>query len=185
MAGAACTGSGVGPTRIKRVIGIAKAYTTRVGSGPMPTEIMDDLGNKIRERGGEFGATTGRPRRCGWFDAVQVKYACNLNGMDSLILTKLDVLSGMEKIKINVAYKCGSKIVEKMPEGSKDWEEYKPVYEEMEGWNENVAEIKRFEDLPTNAKKYIHRIEELTGNNIVMISVGAKRTQIIIRESPY
>ncbi|MDY6862724.1 MAG: adenylosuccinate synthase [Thermodesulfobacteriota bacterium] len=185
LAGAACTGSGIGPNRIEGVIGIAKAYTTRVGGGPMPTEIKDDLGDRIRESGGEYGATTGRPRRCGWFDAVQTKYACMLNGMESLVLTKLDVLSGIEKININIAYKNGKEFTDQIPAGPKNWYEYRPVYEEMDGWNEDIAGIKKFQDLPENAKKYIYRLEELTESKIIMISVGASRTQTIIRENPW
>jgi adenylosuccinate synthase len=185
LAGAACTGAGIGPTRIETVIGIAKSYTTRVGSGPMPTEIKDNLGNRIREKGGEYGATTGRPRRCGWFDAVQVKYACKLNGIDTLVLTKLDVLSGMEKIKINIAYRSGKEVTDQIPASPKNWYEYKPVYEELDGWSEDISEMKKFEYLPDNAKKYVHRLEELTESKIIIISVSAQRMQTIIREDPW
>jgi len=182
IAGGACTGSGVGPTKIDRVLGITKAYTTRVGSGPFPTELKDKLGEYIREKGGEYGATTGRPRRCGWFDAVIVKYAVRINGLDSLALTKIDVLSNLDKIKICTAYKYKNKIFQEFPPNLEILAHCTPLYEELEGWKEDISRINRFDQLPELLKDYIKRIEELVKTKIILLSVGPERNQTIIRE---
>ncbi|MCM8772887.1 MAG: adenylosuccinate synthase [Candidatus Omnitrophica bacterium] len=181
IAGGVCTGLGISPKKIEKIIGVAKAYTTRVGMGPFPTEIKDEIGEKLRQIGSEFGATTGRPRRCGWFDAVLVKYACIINGIDELILTKLDVLTGFEKIKIGVAYKYGNEILNNYIFDSKKFSNCEVIYEELDGWKENIENIKDYKDLPKNTKKYIEKIEELTGKKITKISTGSSREQIIER----
>ncbi len=182
VAGGACIGAGVGPTKIDKVLGITKAYTTRVGSGPFPTEIEGKLGEYIRQKGGEFGATTGRPRRCGWFDAVVVNYAVRINGMESMALTKIDVLSDLDKIKICTSYQCNGKLIKEFPANLKTLKNCTPVYEEVEGWKSNISQITRYEDLPPQLKAYISRIEELVKTKIIIVSVGPKRSQTIIRE---
>lgn len=182
VAGGACIGAGVGPTKIDRVLGITKAYTTRVGSGPLPTEIEGELEEYIRQKGGEFGATTGRPRRCGWFDVIVVNYAVRINGMDSMVLTKIDVLSDLDKIKICTAYQCNGELIKEFPADLGTLQNCTPVYEEIEGWKSDVSQITKYEDLPSQLKVYIRRIEELTKAKVVIISVGPKRSQTIIRE---
>ncbi len=182
IAGGACTGSGVGPTKIDKVLGITKAYTTRVGSGPFPTELKDKLGEYMREEGGEYGATTGRPRRCGWFDVVIVKYAVRINGLDSLALTKIDVLNNMDKIKICTAYKYKGKVIQEFPANLEILAQCTPVYEELEGWREDISDIKSFDQLPQSLKNYIQKIEEIVKTKIVLISVGPERNQTIFRE---
>jgi len=182
IAGGACLGAGVGPTKIDKVLGITKAYTTRVGSGPFSTEIEGELGEYIRQKGGEFGATTGRPRRCGWFDAVVVNYAVRINGMESMALTKIDVLSDLDKIKICTSYQCNGKLIKEFPANLETLQNCTPVYEEMEGWKEDISRITKYEDLPSQLKAYISGIEELTKAKVVIISVGPKRSQTIIRE---
>jgi len=177
--GGACTGSGIGPTKIDEVIGIAKAYTTRVGEGPFPTELLDEQGNQLRERGKEFGATTGRPRRCGWFDAFVVRYACEVNGVDEIVMTKLDVLDNFKTIKICTGYEYNGKQLASFPADIEILTKVMPVYEELPGWQTNTAGITDFEKLPTQAKRYLQRIEELIGVKIGMISVGAERNQTI------
>ncbi|RLE76550.1 MAG: adenylosuccinate synthase [Thermoprotei archaeon] len=185
-AGGACTGAGVGPRRINRVIGVAKAYTTRVGSGPFPTELTDEIGDFLRERGHEYGTTTGRPRRCGWLDVVILKYAKRINSLDELALTKLDVLSGLEKLKICVAYEIDGKIVKEFPASISELEKCKPVYIELDGWEEiersEWREIARkdFEALPKNAKTYVQKIRELVDLPITIISVGPDREETIV-----
>ncbi len=181
VSGGACTGLGIGPKKITKVIGVAKAYTTRVGMGPFPTEIKDDLNEKLRTAGNEFGATTGRPRRCGWFDSVIVRYAAILNGIDELIITKLDVLSGLKTIKIGIRYVYNNQILEKYPLDTETFENVKVEYEEMKGWNENINRVSRYKELPELARKYIDRIEELVGTKITTVSVGSAREQIIYR----
>lgn len=178
-AGGACTGGGIGPTKIDRVIGIAKAYTTRVGEGPFPTELLTAIGEAIRIRGNEYGATTGRPRRCGWFDAVAVQYAVRVNGMDSLTLTKLDVLNDLEKIKICVAYEYKGEKINEFPRSLKILRECKPIYEELPGWRQEISDIRHYDDLPEQIKNYITRISELTQVKIGLISVGSHREQTI------
>lgn len=174
MAGAASTGSGIGPTKIDKVIGIVKAYTTRVGNGPLPTEFPDELGEQIRQKGNEFGATTGRPRRCGWFDAVVVRYACQVSGVDECVLMKLDVLDDLETIRICTKYKD----YDSFPA---DFSEIEPIYIDVPGWQSDTSKIKKFEKLPKQAQAYIKRLETLIGVPIKLISVGAERNQTITR----
>jgi adenylosuccinate synthase len=182
IAGGVCTGLGIGPTKIKKVIGVMKAYITRVGGGPLVTELNDEDGKKLQEIGKEFGATTGRPRRCGWFDVLIAKYAVRVNGLNSIALSKLDVLDGFDKIKICTAYNYKGKILKEFPINTRILEECKPVYEEeINGWKTNITNIRGFDELPLNARIYINKIEELTGVPIELISVGPERKQIIIR----
>ena len=181
--GGFAVGAGVGPNMIKDVVGIVKAYTTRVGEGPFVTELFDETGERIRVQGHEFGTVTGRARRCGWFDAVIVKYAARVNGLTSISFMLLDVLTGFDKIKICTAYKMGDKIVNNFPASLEDLAKCEPVYEELDGWHEDITKVEKFEDLPENAKKYIARIEELIGVNVDLVSVGPNRTQTIIRKN--
>ncbi len=181
-AGGVCTGSGVGPGRLDEVLGIAKSYSTRVGSGPFPTEIEGGIGDLLREKGYEYGTTTGRPRRCGWFDAVVLKYSVMLNYLDSIALTKIDVLSGFEKIKICTAYKYKKEVYKNLPCHQTILHKCTPVYEEFEGWTEDITGIKNYEDLPAAARKYIESIEEIIKVPVSMVSVGPERNQIIIRD---
>ncbi|HSL99064.1 MAG TPA: adenylosuccinate synthase, partial [Candidatus Limnocylindria bacterium] len=174
-AGGLCTGSGVAPTKISGVIGVAKAYITRVGGGPFPTELFDDEGQKIRDRGCEYGATTGRPRRCGWFDAPVVRYAHRLNALSGIALTKLDVLSGLPLVKVCIAYGIDGVRREDVPITLSEFEKAVPEYEEMEGWKEDLSNAREVGDLPKAAQKYVRRLEELTGVEISLISVGADR----------
>jgi adenylosuccinate synthase len=185
VAGEAATGSGVGPTRIDKVIGISKAYTTRVGEGPFPTELKDEEGDMLREQGGEYGATTGRPRRCGWFDEVAVRYAARVNGLDGMILTKLDVLDNLDKIMICTGYNYNNNILKEFPSDSDILNHCQPVYEIMDGWQEPTGGITKLDKLPKNALKYIKRLEELTGVGIIMVSVGAGRKEAIMIENPF
>ena len=181
--GGFAVGAGVGPNMIKDVVGIVKAYTTRVGEGPFVTELSDETGERIRVQGREFGTVTGRARRCGWFDAVIVKYAARINGITSISFMLLDVLTGFDKIKICTAYKMGDKIINNFPASLEDLAKCEPVYEELDGWNEDLTKVEKFEDLPENAKKYIARIEELVDVNIDLVSVGPNRAQTIIRKN--
>ncbi|MCE0767269.1 adenylosuccinate synthase [Pseudonocardia kujensis] len=181
-AGGAAVGSGIGPNRIDRVIGILKAYTTRVGSGPFPTELLDASGEFLRKAGGEVGVTTGRPRRCGWFDAVIGRYAQRVNGITDFFLTKLDVLSTLERVPICVAYEVDGKRVDDMPMTQTDIHHAVPVYEELPGWFEDISGVREFDDLPAAARDYVHRIEELTGAPVSAIGVGPGRDQTITRE---
>lgn len=176
-------GAGIGPNMIKDVVGIVKAYTTRVGEGPFVTEQINETGDKIREQGHEFGVTTGRPRRCGWFDAVIVKYAARVNGLTSISFMLLDVLTGFDKIKVCTSYKMGDKIITDFPASLDDLAKCEPVYEELDGWNEDITQIDNFDDLPENAKKYVAKIEELVGVSVDMVSVGSNRAQTIIRRN--
>ena len=182
IAGGACVGTGVGPTKIDQVIGITKAYTTRVGRGPLPTEMQGEMEEYIRQKGREFGATTGRPRRCGWFDAVVVNYAVRINGIDSVALTKIDVLSDLDKIKICTSYKYDGKLIKEFPASLETLQKCIPVYEEMKGWKKDISQLTNYEDLPDQLKAYIHRIEELIKTKMVILSVGPQRRQTIIRE---
>lgn len=179
-AGGACIGTGVGPTKMDRVIGVVKVYTTRVGEGPFPTEFSAILNAQIRERGGEYGATTGRPRRCGWLDMVMVKHAVTVNGIAEVALTKLDVLSGLKKIKICVAYKYKNKTLKTFPTNIELLKKVKPVYQELPGWDEDITEIKKFNDLPKNARQYVKRIEKISGTKARVIAVGLERDQRIL-----
>ncbi len=179
ISGGVCVGAGIGPTLIDECIGIAKAYTTRVGKGPFPTELHGEIGDRIRTAGSEYGTTTGRPRRCGWFDAVIVRYSVRINGLTSLAINKLDVLSGLEKIKICTAYKLDGKIISEFPADLNDLSRCVPVYEEFEGFHGDISNIKKYEDLPENAKKYLEAIERECGCKISAIGVGPERTQSI------
>ena len=179
-AGGACVGSGVGPTRISRVIGILKAYTTRVGAGPFPTELFDKMGEFLRTTGGEFGVNTGRPRRCGWYDAVLARQAVRINGFTDLFITKLDVLTGLEKIPVCVAYEVDGVRFDEVPMTQTDFHHAKPVYEYFDGWSENISDAKSLADLPENARKYVHKLEELSGCRISAIGVGPDRDQTIV-----
>ena len=179
-AGGACTGAGVGPSRIDRVFGVVKAYTTRVGEGPFPTEFGPDLMDKIREKGGEFGATTGRARRCGWFDSVLVKNSVDINGIDKVVITKLDVLDDLKKIKICTAYKYKGKLYYNIPGNPGFLDECEPVYEELPGWEKDTSAITAHEELPENACRYLDRIKELIGTDIMLVSVGKSRKQTLI-----
>jgi len=185
VAGAVGTGAGVAPRYVNRVLGISKAYTTRVGGGPFPTELDDEVGRKLRQSGDEFGSTTGRPRRCGWFDAVVVRHAARLSGMAGLAITKLDVLSGIAKLRIAVAYEHAGTRYERVPAGVRTFEGARPVYEELDGWNDSLSEARRFEDLPAAARRYISRIEELTATPVTLISVGAERDETILLRDPF
>ena len=182
-AGGALTGSGVGPTRIDRVVGVAKAYTTRVGEGPFPTELDDEVGEALRTKGGEFGVTTGRPRRTGWFDAVIMRYSTRINGLTDICLTKLDVLSGYETIPVCVAYEVDGVRTQEMPLDQAGFEAAVPVYEELPGWSEDISEVRNFADLPQAAQDYVLRIEELARCRISAIGVGPGREATISRHS--
>lgn len=177
--GGASTGSGVGPTKIDTVLGIAKAYTTRVGEGPFPTEISGELGEKLRQAGGEFGATTGRSRRCGWFDAFALKYAAQTNGISWLALTKLDVLSGFEKIHICVGYRYKGEQLSSFPSNNQVLKDIEPIYEEMDGWKEDISEAKDISEFPIQARKYLEKLEETTGVPIYTVSLGPSREKVI------
>ncbi len=177
--GGAITGSGVSPTLIDRVIGVVKAYTTRVGEGPFPSQFQPALMKAIQMKGEEFGSTTGRPRRCGWFDAVIARHAVRINGLDEMAVMKLDVLSGLPEIKIATAYKIGGKICKEYPVAADEFSRCQPVYETMKGWNEDISGVRRWKDLPESAKKYLRRLEDLLTTPIKIVSVGSKRTQTI------
>ncbi|ROS76505.1 adenylosuccinate synthase [Cellulomonas sp. PhB143] len=178
-AGGAVTGSGVGPTRIDSVIGVIKAYTTRVGEGPFPTELFDDAGEYLRKTGGEFGVTTGRARRCGWYDAVIARYSSRVNGLTDIVLTKLDVLTGLEKIPVCVAYDVDGVRHEEMPIDQTAFHHAKPVYEELPGWWEDISQCRTFEDLPANAQAYVRALEDMSGARISAVGVGPRRDEII------
>jgi adenylosuccinate synthase len=185
VAGNACAGSGIGPTMIDSVIGVTKAYTTRVGEGPFPTELKDQVGERIREKGGEYGATTGRPRRCGWFDAVVVNHAIRINGIREVAITKLDVLDDFDKVKICVGYRVNGKILHHVPSHLDLLESSEPVYEELEGWRREVKGAKKISELPTQAQRYLKRIEELTHAKIAMVSIGSERNETIEVKNPF
>jgi len=182
IAGGISVGCGFSPKKIDRIVGVYKSYFTRVGEGPFPTELTDETGEKIRIRGNEFGATTGRPRRCGWFDVVAAKYTAMINGIDEIALTLLDVLSGFETIKVCTKYLSGNEKTEEFPFNAKIMEEIQPEYIELPGWKEDITEVKNYEQLPINAKKYISKIEELLNKKISIISVGPERRQTIIMD---
>jgi len=176
-AGGVCIGSGVGPSKIKQVIGVAKAYTTRVGDGPFPTELNNELGQWIRDRGNEYGTVTGRPRRVGWFDSVVVRHARRVSGITGLSLNSLDVLTGLETVKICTAYRYRGQILEHYPASLKVLAECEAVYEELPGWSEDISGVKRLEDLPANTRRFVERVSELTGIPIAIFSVGRNREQ--------
>ena len=181
--GGASVGSGIGPTRITTVLGILKAYTTRVGSGPFPTELFDEWGEYLAKHGGEVGVTTGRARRCGWFDAVIARYATRVNGITDYFLTKLDVLSSIENVPICVAYEIDGVRYDEMPPNQTDFHHAKPIFETMPGWWEDISECRTFEDLPKNAQDYVLRLEELSGAHISCIGVGPGRDETIVRRA--
>ena len=185
VAGNAAVGAGLGPTAIDKVMGISKAYTTRVGGGPFPTELTDELGDRLRTVGEEFGATTGRPRRCGWLDGVVLRYAVRVNGLWGLALTKLDVLSGLKAISICTAYELDERKLTELPSDQEDLERAKPVYETLPGWDAKLADVRTFDELPGNAKRYIARVEEVSGVPVVCVSVGAERGETILLQNPF
>lgn len=180
ISGGVCTGAGVGPTMINSAIGIAKAYTTRVGKGPFPTELDNEIGEWIRTKGFEFGVTTGRARRCGWLDLVILKTSARVNGLTSFAVTKIDTLAGLEKIKVCVGYKFNDKVIDYFPASLEDLADCEPIYEEFDGWDDSVANARSYEELPENAKIYLKRIEEFTGVKVAIISVGPKRDQTMV-----
>jgi len=180
-AGGVSTGTGIPPKLVGRVTGVLKAYTTRVGSGPFPTELKSAHGQQLREAGGEYGATTGRPRRCGWLDAVAARYSVMLNGVDEIAFSKLDVLSGQKSVKIAVAYSYRGKITDRFPADPDVLSKVKPIYEEMPGWSNEIRNVREFKALPASAKKYVRRVEKLIGVPIKFISVGEQREQLIVR----
>ena len=179
VSGGACTGSGIPPTKIDSVIGIVKAYTTRVGNGPFPTELLDEDGENLRKWGAEFGATTGRPRRCGWFDAFMLKYSTMINGIDEVAITKLDVLSELKNIKVCVAYEINGKRLNSFPTDSKKLDQVKPVYETLKGWEKDITDVTSYDDLPQLTKDYLKFMSDFCGFKIRFISVGPKRKQTI------
>jgi adenylosuccinate synthase len=180
--GGVCTGLGVGPRAIDRVLGVAKAYTTRVGEGPLPTELTGEIGNRLRESGQEFGAVTGRPRRCGWYDAVAVRYACRVNGLDALALTKLDVLDGLPELQVCTSYRCRGAVLEDMPGDLAQLAACEPVYETLQGWSQPTRGVREYADLPREARSYIARLEEITGAPAAIVSTGSGREETIFRE---
>ena len=180
--GGVCTGLGVGPRAIDGVLGVAKAYTTRVGEGPLPTELTGELGNRLRESGQEFGAVTGRPRRCGWYDAVAVRYAVRVNGLDALALTKLDVLDGLPELQVCTGYRLRGAVIEDMPGDLAQFSACEPIYETIGGWSQPTAGVRKYEDLPAEARAYIARIEAITGVPAAVLSTGSAREDTIIRD---
>jgi adenylosuccinate synthase len=178
-AGGACVGAGVGPTSINKVIGVVKAYTTRVGEGPFPTELHNEIGELIRTKGHEFGTTTGRPRRCGWLDLAVIKYAAAVSGIHGFALTRLDILTGLEKLKICIGYKYKGTALHEFPASLKVLAQCEPIYEEMAGWTEDITTVRKYEDLPLNARRYVERIVEITGVKMSIVSIGPKRDQTI------
>ena len=180
--GGVCTGLGVPPKAIGAVLGVVKAYTTRVGEGPFPTELTGEMGNLLRDSGNEYGAVTGRPRRCGWYDAVAVRYSVRLNGLDALALTKLDVLDGLETLDICTAYTCGDKTLTEFPSDLAQLVKCTPVYETMPGWKAPTKGCRRYEDLPEAARKYIARLEDVTGVKAGIVSTGSERDDTILRK---
>lgn len=177
--GGVASGTGIGPNMITNAVGIVKAYTTRVGKGPFPTELLDETGEWIREKGHEYGVTTGRSRRCGWLDLVIVKTAARVSGLTSLVVTKIDTLAGLEKLKVCIGYKLNGEIIDYFPASLEDLAKCEPVYEEFDGWGEDVANARSYEELPENAKVYLNRIADITGTKICIVGVGPKRNQTI------
>jgi len=180
-AGGACTGSGIPPTRLSQVIGIVKAYATRVGEGPFPTELHDDAGEHLRKTGAEYGTTTGRPRRCGWYDAVVARYAARVNGVTDFVLTKLDVLTGLEQVPVCVAYDVDGVRHDEMPVSQTDFHHATPIYEHLPGWWEDISQARTFEDLPANAQAYVEAVEAMSGARISVVGVGPSRAATIVR----
>ena len=182
VAGGACTGLGIGPKAIGAVLGVAKAYTTRVGEGPLPTELLGEMGERLRESGQEYGASTGRPRRCGWYDAVAVRYAVRINGLDALALTKLDVLDGMASLEICTGYRCGGEVLTEMPGDTAQLAACEPIYETLPGWTRPTRGLTRYADLPAEARAYIRRLEDVSGVPAAVVSTGSERDHTIIRD---
>jgi len=185
ISAAACTGGGIAPSRINSVVGITKAYTTRVGSGPFPTELLDEVGQKLQHDGEEFGATTGRPRRCGWFDAVVARHSVRLNGLNGLAVTKLDVLTGMKTVRVCVGYELDGRRIDDVPASIAAFNAVKPVYEDFPGWDEALSRARSLDDLPATVRRYLTALEELTGTPIFMVSVGARRQDTIILRNAF
>jgi adenylosuccinate synthase len=185
VAGAAAAGAGIGPQMLHYVLGITKAYATRVGSGPFPTELEDSTGELLRSRGQEFGATTGRPRRCGWFDAAALRRSIQINGVSGICVTKLDVLDGMEKVRFGIGYRIAGTHHDLLPLGAEDAERCEPVYEEMPGWQESTVGIRAYAELPVNARGYLERLQEVCGVPVDMISTGAEREDTIVLRHPF
>ncbi len=185
IAGGACTGTGVGPRFINEVIGISKAYVTRVGEGPFPTELNDEMGERLRQAGQEFGSTTGRPRRTGWFDAVALREAVRTNGMTGLAITKMDVLNDLESIKVCTGYSCQGEFIEEFPRDLDILADCKPVYEELDGWQSDISGVKSVDELPQQARNYLKKLEEVTGCPVVLVSVGPRRDQTIQLRNPF
>jgi adenylosuccinate synthase len=185
VAGNVCSGAGVGPRQVHQVIGISKAYTTRVGAGPFPTELFGPEGEILRREGVEFGATTGRSRRCGWLDTVAVRHAVRVNGITGIALTKLDVLTGFEKIPVCTAYRFGRQTLTEFPASLKIMQGVKPIYENMDGWSEPLTEARKFSDLPTNAQNYVRRIGKILDCEIILVSVGPGREQTVVLKNPF
>jgi adenylosuccinate synthase len=183
--GGACTGTGVSPRVLDEIIGISKAYVTRVGSGPFPTELEDETGEALRKAGHEFGATTGRPRRCGWFDALVIRYAVRVNGLTGIALTKLDVLDDFDVIRICTGYELDGRILDELPASLELFSRCRPVYEEMPGWKTVISGCRTFDELPEKARNYVRRLEELSGCPIVMVSVGPRRDETIVLKNPF
>jgi len=181
-AGGVATGLGIPPRAIGKVLGVAKAYTTRVGEGPFPTELFGEIGNRLRETGSEYGAVTGRPRRCGWYDAVAIRYAARINGLDGLALTKLDVLDGFEKLDICTSYRCGGRTLTELPSDIGQLAQCEPVYESMPGWSTPTKGARKFDQLPEAARKYIARLEEVSGVRAVIVSTGSERHDTVVRD---
>ena len=179
--GGALTGSGVGPTRVDRVIAVVKAYTTRVGSGPFPTELFDESGEYLRAKGFEFGTTTGRPRRCGWYDAPIARYTTRINGVTDFVLTKLDVLTGLDQIPVCVAYDVDGTRVDEVPVNQSDFHHATPIYENFPGWTEDITGVRSFDALPANAQKYVLALEAMSGARFSAIGVGPARDAIVVR----
>ncbi len=185
VAGNACCGTGLGPRCLDHILGIMKAYTTRVGGGPFPTELRDSIGERIQRCGGEYGSTTGRPRRCGWLDMVVIRDSVRLNGLDSLAMTKLDVLTGIETLKVAVGYRCGDKRLDHIPKSMEELQCCEPVYEEFPGWEEDLTGVTNLSGLPANARNYIQAVEEMAGVPFAIISVGPERDQTIVVQDPF
>lgn len=185
VAGNAVVGCGLGPTAVDYVLGISKAYSTRVGSGPYPTELKDDTGERLRKVGGEYGATTGRPRRTGWLDVLALRFAARVNGLDGIALTKLDVLTGFHPLKIGVGYRVDGKLLDEMPSDPEVLDRCEAVYEELKGWDEPLEEVRTLKELPANARRYVQRVEELVGVRVMGFSVGADRGATVLLENPF
>ena len=179
-AGGACTGAGIGPTRIDKVIAVVKAYTTRVGEGPFPTELLDASGERLREVGGEYGTTTGRPRRCGWYDAVIARYAARINGVTDFVLTKLDVLTGLDTVPVCVAYDVDGRRLDELPVEQTDFHHARPVYEQLDGWTEDISGARDLDDLPKAAQRYVRTLEQMSGAPFSSIGVGPDREQTVV-----